>query len=159
MISFGLMRTLRSRRLRGFCLAALTTLLITACAWPPLESGVAEGIVSRYLELLSQGRDDRGWSLLHPDVRRYMFNSDEASYLKAAELSGWEVAQWRVSRVEREERGLYQITVEFPQGSMPSFLLKARNNYWLLSSVPGSTAGQMMVRFDFVGAGVFFYGG
>jgi hypothetical protein len=69
------------------------------------------------------------------------------------------VAQWRVSRVEREERGLYQITVDFPQGSIPSFLLKARNNYSLVWSVPGSTAGQMMVRFDFVGAGVFFYGG
>lgn len=43
-------------------------------------------MVARYLELLSAGRGDRGWSLLHPDVRRPLFNSDAAAHLKAIDL-------------------------------------------------------------------------
>jgi hypothetical protein len=67
-------------------IAALGLLLSLACNALPAPTGPSS-VVHHWLQAVAGAAADRGWSMLHPELRREMFNDDEHRYLQEAAAS------------------------------------------------------------------------
>ncbi len=114
-------------RIAARTLAIVLTLLAGGCtdqpslptpdpfAIVPGQERVDEALASRYVTAYltaAAGRlPDRGWSLLHPDVRAITFGDDAAAY-RAAVLQGtWSGFTFRLRHVERDDLERYLVDV------------------------------------------------
>jgi hypothetical protein len=124
------------------------------------RSAEARALVGRYAEAVSGGSTDRGWALLHPEMRRLMFEDNEAQYVALAEAADWSGFHVVVGDAAADDAGgsLYFVSIQAPggRGSVPAFLL-AHRDWSLLPLVQlagrdptGATVG---VRFEPQGGG------
>jgi hypothetical protein len=126
----------------------------------------ARSIVVGYYEAVSGGRADRGWDLIHPDMRRFIFGNERDRYVALAEQADWSSFRVEVGQpVPDDEQGtLYFVPIRVPGGrsAVPPFLL-AHRDYSLVPifATPGfdPTQGTIAVRFDPSGVAGMWAGG
>ena len=82
-------------------LAIVGALLLAGCSAEESRADDAAQIVERYLEQVSSGSGDRGWSLLLPDTRETVFADDQDTYIKQADATDWASFDWVIEHVER----------------------------------------------------------
>lgn len=83
---------------------------------PPVA---AEQIVATWLDRASQGTGDLGWSLLYPNLRTDLFET-ETRYREAIEGQDWSGVTWEVLDADLHD-GEYQVGVRF-DGPLPAVL-------------------------------------
>ena len=166
-------RLVLSDGLRGVATFAVTVgVVLGACTVGRDDRLLAErGAQARslavdYYDAVRGGRADRGWNLIHPDMRATIFNGDRDRYIALAAQADWSRFNIEVGRpVPDDEHGtLYFIPIRVPGGtaSVPAFLLAYRN----FSLVPlqtgpalGPKEGTIAVRFDASGVPGIWPGG
>jgi hypothetical protein len=144
--------------MRG-AVSALTALLLLGCTGED-RSADARALVGHYAEAVSGGSADRGWGLLHPEMRRLIFEDNEAEYLALAEAADWSTFQVVVADAAADDVGgsLYFVSIRAPAGpdSVPTFLL-AHREWSLLPLVQlagrDPTTARVGVRFEPQGGG------
>jgi hypothetical protein len=114
----------------GTLAIALALSVVVACAPitreqqspDPLEPQEAAQGLSAYLAAVTGGASDRGWSLLHSDLKR-RYPGGEAAYVQAATTADWTKFQWTMVDLRRDDQ-IYCGHLDVPNGlaSAPAFL-------------------------------------
>lgn len=125
----------------------------------PAPSGASA--VNEYFEALAGGVDDRGWSMLHPEIRHDVFADDLQAYVSEAAATDWSDFRWRLTFSERHDPLVEVVHVEVLAGDeFPAFLRDDRDlggRHFSLVSEAG-TRGTIQVRLGPDGSGIWAYG-
>lgn len=141
-------------------LALLLGLAVAACqpnSTPTTPAPQPAAMVEAYLAAVAGASPDRGWSLLHPDVRATMFDNNLAHYVESAAQAEWLSFSWQVLRARADDPSLH--FVELSVENVPDFLKQPISNEWLMWVDGG--IGTMAVRIPFAGrpGGIWSGGG
>lgn len=150
--------------------AALVSLLLSGCLLtdrlsadpsPTHDEGDAATLVEAFLTAVAdESSPDRGWSLLHPVLRRDMFEGNRAIWLRAASAANWQQFAWSIDEVIADSPGLYLVYLDIrDREATPDVLTAPRNNLWLLTGIDPRERPHVGVRFDVDGQGIWGVGG
>ena len=134
----------------------LLGLLFMGCTRHQDRTEEATALAERYLDAVAGAADDRGWSLLHPDARRDMFDDSEDRYLNAVAASDWTDFRFTIESVVADDPSLYLVQL---RTDPPRFLVQPwGGNVWILGPEPDGLS-MMAIRFEPLASGVWPGGG
>lgn len=150
--------------------ALLVSLLLSGCMLTdgiagdpsptPHEEDAATLVEAFLTAAADEDSPDRGWSLLHPVLRRDMFDDNRAIWLQAASAANWQQFAWSIEEVVADSPGLYLVYLDIrDRAATPEVLTAPRNNLWLLSGIDPRERPHLGVRFDLEGHGIWGVGG
>ena len=84
-------------------------------------------MVATYLRAVAGTAEDRGWSLLDPELRSDAFDSDEAAYVRLAEDANWSRFVWTLDGAGTDGDYWQYAYIVLPGGrdSVPTFLVNS----------------------------------
>lgn len=88
-------------------LAALVTTLLAGCDTPDSASAAAE----RWLQAVAGAEEDRGWTMLDPNIRFGMYDDDPTEYVEAATSVDWDAVSWEVASARALGQGQVSVMV------------------------------------------------
>jgi hypothetical protein len=114
-------------------------------------------MAEQYLAAVAGAADDRGWSLLHPDARRDMFDGNGERYINLALASDWSTFEWSVESVVADDPSLFLIRL---RTSPPGFLVQPGDGNLRILAPNDNGSAIMAIRLDGLGgSGVWPSGG
>ena len=145
-------------RSRAVALVLIVASLALACTSRDVRIGSARSMVDAYLTAVRAPEGDRGWSLIHSDIRREAFGDRQSTYVDA--LAGEDASrlEWRIVEIVPDDPSLHFVWLELPNGpeSVPA-VLRSFGDFQIVS-IPdrallgapegGPTRAQMSVRLD-----------
>jgi hypothetical protein len=139
--------------------------LLAGCA--RTRGGDARMVATHYFDAVSLDGEDRGWGLIHPEIRQSMFGNDREAYIALARQADWSTFRVEVEQgyADDDFGTFYLVSVRVPGGrsSVPAFLLQ--HGAWsLLPLYEGKghdpTTATVHVRLEpFGGGGIWAAGG
>lgn len=127
------MRALRRTRVVAAIVLAGSIALACGSTLP----GTPSAVVERWLLSAAGATEDRGWSLLYPELQVEMFGGDASAYVAAAAASDWSRVSFRVVEEYWDDPGFGVARLEVADlDAVPPFLTARHGNYTFMQSYP-----------------------
>lgn len=100
-------------------------------------TGSPSGVVERWLLSAAGATDDRGWSLLYPELQAEMFGGDASAYVAAAAASDWSRFSFRVVEEHWDDPGFGVARLQVADlDAIPPFLTDRHGSYTFMQLIP-----------------------